>query len=55
MGQCPLIAEGKTKKQAGKELSRKLNDALEMGMHKDGETIYQAKDGKIVAMCCVHS
>lgn len=55
MAQVMLQAEGKTKKQAARELSRHINLAREMNLYKDGRTAYMAKDGKILAVCCVHS
>ena len=55
MARLPLFAEGNTKKHAARELNRKLHGAEEMGLFKDGKTCFAAKDGKIVAMCSVHS
>jgi len=55
MARLPIQAEGRTKKHAARELNRKLFEAKNFGLFKDGKTMFVAKDGRIVAMVCVHS
>jgi len=55
MASFPIKAEGKSKKQAARNLNIRLNECLALGFYKDGKTIYQASDNRIVALCLVHS
>ena len=56
MARLPLQAEGNTKKHAVRELNRKLTHAEQaFGVFKDGKTLFTARNGKVVAVCCVHS
>ena len=45
-----IQAEGKTKKQATRELNRRLTTSRIMGLFKDGKTHYLFRDGKHIAI-----
>jgi len=55
MGGAMITVEGKSKKDCARKLGSKLNEAHQMGLRKEGETLYTKKDGKLLAMCVVHS
>jgi hypothetical protein len=56
MARLPIQAEGKSKKQAARNLNRRLHEAEVLGLYKDGKTLYMvSQTGTVVAMTCVHS